>query len=202
MGLTHDASKYIKTKHIDSSTGVISDVDISMIDIEKAKEDAKYDGYFCIVTSEINYDNKKIHEVYGQLEKIEESFRICKSNLEVRPIFVHTDSHIKAHLLICFIALLICRLLELKLGEQKMSTERMQKALNSYTCEEISKGIMHLTLNKTILKDIDKESKERNEIYEDLLKIQETFGEKFNYVNVKQEKLNKYLKSIKFAITK
>lgn len=199
-GLRHDASKYVKITYLDSDTGAVSDMMISTVDIKKAKEDSKYDGYFCIVTSEINYDNTKIHEVYSQLEKIEESFKICKSNLETRPIYVHTDEHIKAHLLICFIALLICRLLELKLKEKDISIERIQRALNSFNCEEISKGIYHLTLSKKVLKDIN--NTDDNEIYNDLIEIQKIFGNKFDYINVKQEKLNQYLKKIKFAITK
>ena len=199
-GLQHDATKYVKITYLDSDTGAVSDMMISGVDIEKAKKDAKYDGYFCIVTSEIDYDNNKIHEVYSQLEKIEETFRICKTNLEVRPIYVHTDEHIKAHLLICFISLLIIRLLELKIKNSNISIERIQRALNSFNCEEISKGIFHLTLSKRILKELKNEKD--NEIYIDLMEIQKSFGEQFDYVNVKQEKLNQYLKKIKFAITK
>ena len=203
----------MKQVYVDSDTGIIADTIIKGIDENKVKEDAQYDGYFCIITSEINYDNNKIHEVYGELEKIEESFKICKTNLKTRPMYVRTDSHIKAHLTICFVSLLICQLLLLKLSKEKISIERIQRALSTYSCEEIIKGVMHLTLTsqrKQFKNKFDKKGNEYttielsqdDEIKNDLLKIQKAFGEEFIYSNVKQEKLNKYLKSIKFAITK
>ena len=212
-GLKHDATDYVKEEHIDSSTGAVSDKVVKAVDTEKAENDAKFDGFFCIVTSEIDYDRLKIHEVYGELSKIEESFRICKSDLNARPMFVHTDDHIRAHFMICFTALLIVRLIGFKLGDNQISAERIQRALASFGCEEIAKGIIRLSMsshnNEYIIKK-DEEGNEyssllisdNNETIEDLIKLQNIFGGQFIHANVKQENLNKYIKSINFAITK
>lgn len=211
-GLRHDATEYVKEEHIDSDTGVVSDKIIKSVDTEKAANDSKFDGFFCIVTSELDYDNSKIHQVYGELSKIEESFRICKSDLNARPMFVHTDKHIKAHFMICFTALLIVRLIELKLGDVRISPERIRRALSAFGCEEISKGIFHLSMavhnSEYVVKKDEKGNEysslllsDNDETIEDLLKIQNIFGGQFIPVNVKQEILNKYLKSIRFAIT-
>ncbi|MCQ4765881.1 transposase, partial [Cloacibacillus evryensis] len=84
---------------------------------------------FCIITSEMEYDASKIREVYGGLWRIEQSFRVMKSGLEARPVFVSTQKHILAHFTICFTALLIVRLLQLKMGEDAISAERIAAAL-------------------------------------------------------------------------
>ena len=86
-----------------------------VLDENKINEDALYDGYFCIITSELDYDYKKILEVYGSLWKIEESFRITKSDLEVRPIYVSNESRINGHFLTCYVALVLIRLLQYKM---------------------------------------------------------------------------------------
>ena len=113
--IKHTYEQYIKELHTVDETGEIADKVERVLDNDKVSEDAKYDGYFCIITSELDYDYKKILEVYGNLWKIEESFRITKSDLEVRPIYVNTTEHINGHFMICYTALVIIRLLQLKL---------------------------------------------------------------------------------------
>ena len=212
-GLTHDATEYVAATHVDKDTGIVANKTIYEVNMDKANEDAKYDGYFCIVTSELNYDQAKIHEVYGQLINIEDSFRICKTDLNARPIYVHTDDHIKAHFLICFTSLLIIRLLDYKMGDDFISTERIRRALSGFGCSEISKGIMFLTMsgiNQDYIQKLDECGNsyytlllsDSDETISDLLKIQKAFGEEFQLAHVKQERLSKYLKKIKLAITK
>ena len=211
--LTHDASQYVTATHVDKETGIVANKTVYTVNTDKADEDAKYDGYFCIVTSELDYSRQKIHEVYGQLINIEDSFRICKTDLNTRPIYVYTDEHIKAHLLICFTSLLIIRLLEYKMGTDFISTERIRRALSAFGCSEIGKGIMFLNMAETSQDYIQKLDECGNSYYtlllsdedetiSDLTKIQKAFGEEFQLANVKQEQLAKRLKKIKFAITK
>lgn len=211
-GLTHDATQYVTAIHVDKGTGIIANKTIYAVDTDKANEDAKYDGYFCIVTSELDYDRSKIHEVYGQLINIEDSFRICKTDLNARPIYVHTDEHIKAHLLVCFTALLVIRLLEYKMGSDFISTERIRRALSGFGCSEIAKGIMFLNMaesNQDYIQKVDECGNayyslllsENDETISDLSKIQKAFGEEFQLAHVKQERLAKYLKKIQLAIT-
>ena len=208
--LTHDATQYLKELHIEESTGVVADKKELILNLEKIAEDEKYDGYACIITSELDYDSVKIHEVYSELEKIEESFRITKSDLEARPIYVQTDEHIKAHFQICFVALLIIRLIQLKMGEEQLSAERIQRALNSCACEEISPGIIHLCAvngRQAYLSSDDGQNHKlelsnENETINDYRKIEKAFGSEFGYINMKREFFNKYLKKIKFTITK
>jgi len=212
-GLTHDADAYVKKEHIDSTTGAVSDKTVFSVDREKAIEDARYDGFFCIVTSELSYTSDDIHGVYSQLSHIENAFRTCKSDFNLRPVYVWKDEHIKAYLMICFTALLMLRLLEFRLGKNSPSSERILRALSSYGCEEIAHGVLHLSVSVPqkeyeVKKDetgnqyLSLQLSENDETVNDLLTVQSAFGSNFNYVNVKQTSLNHYLKSVRFAITK
>jgi len=100
--------EYTKESIIDKKTGEIlgNTKKLRSVDFEKAEKNAMYDGYFCIITSELDYDERKIRQVYGGLWRIEQSFRIMKSDLYARPVFVSKNEHIRAHFLICFVALL------------------------------------------------------------------------------------------------
>jgi transposase len=109
------------------------------LDISAIERDEKWDGYYGIQTSEKYLSVEKILEAQRTLYKIEESFRIMKSTLEVRPIFHWTENRIKGHFVICFLAFLLERTLELKLkdGETQASPEKIRAALNSMQFAEI-----------------------------------------------------------------
>ena len=206
--IKHTYEQYIKELHTVDETGEIADKVERVLDNDKVSEDAKYDGYFCIITSELDYDYKKILEVYGNLWKIEESFRITKSDLEVRPIYVNTTEHINGHFMICYTALVIIRLLQLKL-KNKLSTERIVKALNSCRCTIPEKGIIHLvrgTITKSYKQVIDKHGKlvsttkliDNDETVTDLLNIIESFNSYAYFSYSSQNDFNKYIESIKY----
>lgn len=206
--IKHTYEQYIKELHTVEQTGEVADKIDRVIDEEKIKEDTKYDGYFCIITSELDYDHNKILEVYGNLWKIEESFRITKSDLEVRPIYVNKESHINGHFLTCYVALVLIRLLQLKL-KSKLSVERIVKALNSCKCTIPEKGIIHLirgTITKSYKQVMNKHGElvsttkltDNDENIEDLLNIIESFNSYAYFSYSSQNDFNKYLESIKY----
>ena len=110
-----------------------------ILDEEAITRDAKFDGYYGIQTNRKDYDPQKVLEAYHTLWKIEESFRIMKSTLEVRPVFHWTESRIKGHFVMCFIAFLLERTLELKLKNSNIeaSPEKIREALNAMTFTEV-----------------------------------------------------------------
>jgi len=138
--------EYTKENIVDKETGAVLDdiVKRRSVDIEKAEQDALYDGYFCIVTSELDYDERKIREVYGGLWRVENSFRILKSDLYARPVFLRTNDHIRAHFLICFVALLVLRIVQYRMGEGALSAERIARALNAANLRLFKNGIVLL----------------------------------------------------------
>ena len=103
------------------------------LDREAIKSSERFDGYYAIQTSETNVSPREILEKHHGLWKIEESFRIMKSNLEVKPIFHWTEKRIRGHFVLCFLAFLLERELEfrLKSKEIKASPNKIRDSLNS-----------------------------------------------------------------------
>jgi len=208
-GIKKGFQEYTKENIVDKETGEIltNTKTVLSVDLEKAENDALFDGYFCIITSELSYDERKIREVYGGLWRIEQSFRIMKSDLYARPVFVWTDEHIRAHFLICFTALLIIRLIQHRMGSEALSAERIARALNSASCQIWRGGIIHLDdVGGAIMfqKTRDAQGKEvdtltysdKDEIASDYSKIQKAFGTGFYDIYPKQEHFNKFLEKI------
>lgn len=131
---SYGAAKYVKKIDYDKNTGEIlkasSDLEINEALI---KEEEALDGYYVIVTSEMGETDDRIIEIYCGLWKIEESFKVTKSDLEARPVYVSTREHIEAHFLTCFVALTIARILELKTGH-KHSITKLLESLQKSSC--------------------------------------------------------------------
>ena len=89
----------------------------------------KFDGYYAIITSEFYKTNEAIVDIYRGIWKIKKSFKVAKSDLKARPVFVTRENHIQAHFLICFIALIILRILENRLGS-KFFVSRIAESLS------------------------------------------------------------------------
>lgn len=123
--------------------------------LDKIQEEEKFDGYYSIVTSEKNLSDKELRDIYKGLWKIEKTFKITKSELETRPIFVWTEESIEAHFLSCFIALLIIRLLEKKL-QRKYSNEYIIDSLRKYTSTRIEHDIYLQNFRNDVIKDLEK----------------------------------------------
>lgn len=124
------AAGYINNYDYDKKTGEIIAKDLSL-NLDKINEEEKFDGYYSIVTSELNMSDKEIRDTYKGLWRIEESFKITKSTLETRPVYVWTKEHIEAHFLTCFVSLVILRLLEQKI-DRKYSSEKIIDSLKKY----------------------------------------------------------------------
>jgi transposase len=199
--IKHTYEEYIKETHLIEDTGEIADKLSKTLNQEKIENDAMYDGYFCIITSELDYDYKKIMEVYGGLWRIEESFRITKSNLEVRPIYVSKESRINGHFLICYVALIIIRMMQYKM-HYSMSVERIVRALNTSKCL-VEEGDIIKVLRNENRKNYQDDStrlEDEDETINDYLKIMEAFHIDIPYERYKLANFNKYLSSIKYTI--
>ncbi len=201
--------EYTKENIIDKKTGeiLINTKKLRSVDLEKAEKNARYDGYFCIITSELDYDERKIRQAYSGLWRIEQSFRIMKTDLYARPVFVSTNEHIRAHFLICFVALLIIRIIQHRMGEKALSAERIARALGMATCQVLKGGIIHLDdVGGAIAFQKVRNKKgemvdtlaytDEDEIALDYKAIQDMFGTDFYNVYSKQEVFNKFLKKI------
>ena len=151
---SYGCTKYINNIRFNQDTGEIPNgLDLSL-KLDKIKEEEKFDGYYSIVTSEKNLTDKEIRDIYKGLWKIEESFKITKSELETRPVFVWTDESIEAHFLSCFVSLLIIRLLEQKLN-RKYSNEYVINSLVKYTSTNLEHDIYLQSFRNDVIKDLE-----------------------------------------------
>ena len=85
---------------------------------EKIAEEARYDGLYAVCTDLLDDDVSPILKVSEGRWRIEECFRIMKTDFEARPAFVRLEDRLEAHFLTCFLALLVYRILEKKLGDE------------------------------------------------------------------------------------
>jgi len=132
--------KYFKQVKVDKDGEILKGKDTFVFNQEKYERDIALDGYYTIVTNNLDLSPFEIVKHYRQLSRIEESFKITKSDLEGRPIYVWTDEHIKGHFLTCYLSLLIYRILQIKLGN-KYPVHRIKNALNSAELVSDSSGI-------------------------------------------------------------
>jgi len=130
---SYGAAKYVKDIRFDKKTGEVILGKKPSFDLEKLKEDEKYDGYYAIVTSELSMADGDIIDTYRGLWEIEETFKVTKGTIEARPVYVSREDRIGAHFLTCFISLVIIRLIGKKTG-RKYSPEKIIECLNSISC--------------------------------------------------------------------
>ena len=127
------AAGYVNNIKFDKETGIISNDSNLSLNEDKIKEDSKYDGYYSIVTSEENLSDLELRNIYKGLAKIEETFKITKSEFNARPIHVRLEDHIDAHFLICFISLVIIRILQDKINN-KYTIKNLLEKIKNFEC--------------------------------------------------------------------
>ncbi|WP_353092569.1 IS1634 family transposase [Tissierella praeacuta] len=149
------AQKYIASTPCDKETGEIHDElsDYHFVDRDKISEEEKYDGYYVIVTSELKMPNNEILDAYRNLWKIEKTFKITKSELKTRPVYLILKEHIEAHFLTCFVSLLLLRLLE-KQTKHKYSTKELVNEMNNISGTYLAENYYMFDRNSAIVQDL------------------------------------------------
>lgn len=151
--------KFLTKTQVDKATGeVVSTATSLSLDMDKIREYLDLMGYYTIMTSETDKSDDEIISKYHGLSRIEDSFRIIKSDLEGRPVFVRTPEHINAHFLTCFIALTMIRFIQHKIlkfqgittnstekWESGLSAERIHKALCDWQADALPGGYFRTT---------------------------------------------------------
>ena len=151
---SYGAAKYVKKIDYDKETGeILTSSSILDIDEEKIREEEALDGYYMLLTSEMETSDDEIIDMYRGLWRIEESFKVTKSELEARPVYVWTKEHIEAHFLTCFVALTIARILENKL-ERKYSVGRILDSLSKAECSLLQQNYYLFDYYDEVLKEI------------------------------------------------
>ena len=148
------AASYINNIKFSKDTGEIPDGQTLSLNEAKIQQEELYDGYYSIVTSEMQLSDSEIRSIYKGLWEIEESFRIIKSEFKARPVYLKTDEHVDAHFLVCFVALVIMRVLEHML-EKKYTVKQIRNALISYSCTYLEQNYYIFDYRDEVLKAIE-----------------------------------------------
>lgn len=146
---------YVQNIAFDKSTGEIVEGRELVLDEAKIAEEEKYDGYYSIVTSELKMSDHEMRETYRGLARIEETFKISKTEFESRPVFVWTNEHIEGHFVTCFTALVLIRLLQTKLGSRYPIGKTIE-ALKKYNCTQIDTTLYQFVYYDEILEECGK----------------------------------------------
>lgn len=131
----NDFRRFIKKENY-TPDGELAEKTRQYIDTEVIKNEAQYDGFYAVSTNLMDEEPSEIAAVNHQRWQIEQCFRIMKSEFKARPAYVQKDNRIKAHFLICFLALLIYTYLEKRLNG-KYSCEEIIEALRGMQVREI-----------------------------------------------------------------
>lgn len=144
------SASYILNIAFDKNTGEIVDGKALELDLAKIEEEQKYDGYYSIVTSELKMSDLEMREIYKGLIRIEDTFKISKTEFDSRPVFVRTNDHIDAHFTTCFTALVLIRLLQAKL-ENRYPVGKIIESLRKYTCVPLDANNYQFTYYDEVL---------------------------------------------------
>ena len=128
----NDPHRFIGRQSMTDS-GEACGIEIPYLRDDLIEEEERYDGFYAVCT---NLDDVSVGSVIHANKKrweIEECFRIMKTEFKARPVYVRREDRIMAHFITCFIALLIYRILEKKIGDK-------------YTCEEIIYALRHMSM--------------------------------------------------------
>lgn len=149
------SAAYVLNIAFDKSTGEIVDGKNLELNLAKIEEEAKYDGYYSIVTSELNMSDMEMRDVYRGLARIEDTFKISKSEFRSRPVYVRTNDHIDAHFTTCFTSLVLIRLLQTRL-ENKYPVGKIIESLKEYCCIPLDTNNYKFTYFDDILNSCEK----------------------------------------------
>ena len=121
---------------------------------ELIKKSLELAGYNLLVTSEISMSDKDVYDAYHNLWRIEESFRIMKSQLDARPVYLQKKDTIIGHFLICYLAVLLTRLLQFKILKSNYCSEDLFDFVHDFRVARISdRKYINLSRGTTFIKE-------------------------------------------------
>ena len=122
---------------------------------KQIEKELKFAGYNMLVTSEKDMDDIDIYNTYHNLWRIEESFRIMKSDLDARPVFLQKENSIKGHFLICYLAVLLERIFQFKILDNQYSTHQIMKFIRSFKVVKGESKYINVTASSEFIKEFE-----------------------------------------------
>ena len=152
-----DCGKYVDFKSIEN--GEISDNKIiSTINTDKVEEDLALAGYNLIITSEVKMETLEIYNAYHNLWKIEETFKIMKSELDARPVYLQEENKIKGHFLICYLSVLMERILEVHVLKNEYNYREIFELIREFEVVINEDKYINISKRTILLEEIEKKT--------------------------------------------
>lgn len=149
----NDPARFIGTMAV-TQEGEAANIQQHYLDEDKISEEARYDGLYAVCTDLLDDEVDDILKVSEGRWQIEECFRIMKTDFSARPVYLREENRIKAHFLVCFLALIVYRLLEKKLNS-KYTCETLLDTLKSMNFAEIQEqGFIPLYKREAVTDDL------------------------------------------------
>jgi transposase len=145
-----ETGKYVKITDIKGKKAIVS------INQEAIDKDLMFAGYNLLITSEIDMADQDIYSTYHNLWRIEESFKIMKSDLDARPAFVQKEDSIKGHFLICYLTVLLQRLLQFKILKNQYSTSEIFEFTRKFKATKAESKYINITTYSNLINDLSK----------------------------------------------
>ena len=174
----NDPARFVKKTSV-TEYGEVADKEIYELDKDMIDKETMYDGFYAVVT-DIEGDVAQIININKRRWQIEECFRIMKTEFDARPVYLRREDRIKAHFLICFIALMIFRLLEIRL-EKEYTVEQIISTLKKMEVCRLEEYGYIPTYTRTELTD----------------KLHEVFGFRTDTEIIKKSKMRSIIKKSK-----
>lgn len=150
-----DSAKYVKIINKDRNGKKIKPV--IELDREALDGDLKYAGYNLMVTSELDMEPFQVYQTYHNLWKIEESFRITKSYLDARPVYVQKKETIYGHFLICYLSLFLLRVLEIKVFKNQINSYDLIHFIRDFRVVKVEKdSYINVSRNQAVNEKVKK----------------------------------------------
>ncbi len=150
-----DCAKYVIFTPADKKGNAVKGKIKVAMNEELINKSLRLAGYNMLVTSEISMTGKDIYDAYHNLWRIEESFRIMKSQLDARPVYLQKEDTITGHFLICYLAVLLTRLLQFKVLQNKYCSEDLFEFIRDFRVAKISdRKYINLTRGSTLIKEL------------------------------------------------
>ena len=143
-----EAGKYVTFTDKSGKKATVS------INQEAIDSDLAFAGYNLLVTSETNMKEEDIYQTYHNLWRIEESFKIMKSDLDARPVFCQKEDTIKGHFLICYLTVLLERIFQFKILENKYSTTEIFRFIKDFRVTKAERNYINTAKTSRLIEEL------------------------------------------------
>lgn len=150
-----DSSKYVNFVSVSKNGELIDGQVAAQLNQAKIDEDIRLAGYNLLVTSETKMSDSDIYAAYHNLWRIEESFRVMKSELDARPVYLQKEETIIGHFLICYLAVLLMRIFQFKVLDNRYCSEEVWEFIRNFKVAQISdRKYINLSRSSVFIKEL------------------------------------------------